>query len=52
MKHNPDFIIPYDKQNIPRLKVFKEQLSSEDIDRTYGNSPYYFYNEEKLNEQH
>jgi hypothetical protein len=42
--HNPDFIVPYDKQNVPRLKVFKEQLSSEDIDRTYGNSPYYFYN--------
>jgi hypothetical protein len=50
--HNPDFIIPYDKNNVPRLKVFKEQLTSEDIDRTYGNSPYYFYNEEKLNEQH
>lgn len=42
--HNPDFIIPYDKNDVPRLKVFKEQLSSEDIDRTYGNSPYYFYN--------
>jgi len=50
--HNPDFIIPYDKNNVPRLKVFKEQLTSEDIDRTYGNSPYYFYNEEKLDEQH
>jgi hypothetical protein len=48
--HNPDFIIPYDKNNVPRLKVFKEQLTSEDIDRTYGNSPYYFYNEEKLDE--
>lgn len=41
--HNPDFVIPYDKTNIPRLKINKEQLSSEDIDRTYGNSPYYFY---------
>jgi hypothetical protein len=48
--HNPDFIVPYDKENVPRLKVFKEQLSSEDIDRTYGNSPYYFYN--KIDEQH
>ena len=48
--HNPDFIIPYDKQNVPRIKVFKEQLSSEDIDRTYGNSPYYFYNGDKDNE--
>lgn len=43
--HNPDFIVPYDKMNVPRLKVFKEQLSSEDIDRSYGNSAYYFYNE-------
>ena len=42
--HNPDFIIPYPKDNPPRLKIFKEQLSSEDIDRTYGNSPYFFYN--------
>lgn len=42
--HNPDFIVPYDKDNVPRLKVFKEQLTSEDIDRTFGNSPYYFYN--------
>jgi len=50
--HNPDFIVPYDKNNVPRLKVFKEQLTSEDIDRTFGNSPYYFYNEEKENEQH
>ena len=50
--HNPDFIIPYDKDNVPRIKVFKEQLSSEDIDRTYGNSPYYFYNEVKKDEQH
>ena len=44
--HNPDFIVPYDKNNVPKLKIFKEQLSSEDIDRSYGNSPYYFYNEE------
>lgn len=48
--HNPDFIIPYNKENVPRLKVYKEQLSSEDIDRTYGNSPYYFYNGDKGNE--
>jgi hypothetical protein len=41
--HNPDFIIPYDKDNPPKLKIFKEQLSSEKIDRSYGNSPYYFY---------
>lgn len=42
--HNPDFIVPYDKSNVPKLKVFSEQLSSEDIDRSYGNSPYFFYN--------
>ena len=41
--HNPDFIVPYDKDNLPKLKINKDQLSSEDIDRTYGNSPYYFY---------
>lgn len=43
--HNPDFIIPYDKNNIPRLKVNAEDFTSEDIDRSYGNSPYYFYND-------
>jgi hypothetical protein len=41
--HNADFIVPYDKDNPPRLQIFSEQLSSEMIDRTYGNSPYYFY---------
>jgi hypothetical protein len=41
--HNPDFIVPYDKNNKPRLHVYSEEMSSEDIDRTYGNSPYYFY---------
>ena len=41
--HNADFILPYPKDNPPRLKVFKEPLCSEDIDRSYGNSPYYFY---------
>lgn len=41
--HNPDFIVPYDKENPPKLTIFKEQMSSENIDRTYGNSPYYFY---------
>jgi len=44
--HNPDFIVPYNKDDVPKLKVYKEQLSSEDIDRTYGNSPYYFYQNE------
>ena len=41
--HNADFIVPYPKNNPPRIKVFKEPLCSEDIDRSYGNSPYYFY---------
>jgi len=45
--HNPDFIIPYDINNIPRLKVNAEDFTSEDIDRSYGNSPYYFYNDNK-----
>lgn len=42
--HNADFIIPY--SNPPKLKIFKERISSEDINRSYGNSPYYFYNNE------
>jgi len=42
--HNPDFIVPYDKNNVPKIKVFLDTLTSEDIDRSYGNSAYYFYN--------
>ena len=45
--HNPDFIVPYDKSKPPRVKVFKDSLSSEKIDRTYGNSPYYFYGDDQ-----
>ena len=41
--HNPDFIVPYAKNDPPKLKVFAEQLTSEDIDRSFGNSPYFFY---------
>jgi hypothetical protein len=41
--HNPDFIVPYDKNNIPKLKVYSHQLTSEDIDRSFGNNSYYFY---------
>lgn len=44
--HNPDFIVPYDQNNVPKLKIYSEQLTSEDIDRSYGNSAYYFYNAE------
>lgn len=41
--HNADFVVPYNKNNPPKLSIFKTPLSSERIDRTYGNSPYYFY---------
>lgn len=41
--HNPDFIIPYQKDNIPKLKLNSKDFTSEDIDRSFGNSPYYFY---------
>lgn len=41
--HNPDFIVPYPKDRVPRIRMFTKALSSEDIDRSYGNSPYYFY---------
>jgi len=42
--HNPDFIKPYPKQNPPKLKIYSEQLSSENaIDMTYAKSPYFFY---------
>lgn len=41
--HNPDFIVPYQKDTPPRFKLFVEQLTSEAVDRTYGNSAYYFY---------
>lgn len=44
--HNADFIIPYNKNSPPKIKTFKHKLSSEDIDRSFGNSPYYFYNHE------
>ncbi len=43
--HNPDFIVPYDKDNIPKLKINAEDYSSENIDRSYGNSAYFFYND-------
>jgi len=45
--HNPDFIVPYSKEKVPKIKIFKDQMTSEDIDRTFGNSPYYFYNNHK-----
>ena len=42
--HNPDFIVPYPKDEPPKVKIFNNPLTSEDIDRSYGNSPYFFYN--------
>ena len=39
---NPDFIVPYDKENPPRFKIYDKEMTSEDIDRSYGNSPYFF----------
>lgn len=45
--HNSDFIIPYDKENVPKIKIKKDLLNSENIDRSYGNTPYYFYNNEE-----
>lgn len=41
--HNADFIMPYRKDSPPRVFVYDKPLSAEDIDLTYGNSPYYFY---------
>tara|TARA_Y100001973_G_C5207640_1_gene342799 strand:+ start:3436 stop:4086 length:651 start_codon:yes stop_codon:yes gene_type:complete len=41
--HNPDFIVPFKKDSPPKFSIFKDPLSSEDIDRSYGNSPYFFY---------
>jgi len=41
--HNPDYIVPYDKKHPPKIKLNNPLMSSEDIDRSYGNSPYYFY---------
>lgn len=46
--HDPNFIIPYPKDNPPKLKVFSRPLSCERIDRTYGNSPYQFYRDENI----
>ena len=42
--HNPDFIVPYPMDNPPKVKIFDNPMTSEDIDRSFGNSPYFFYN--------
>lgn len=41
--HDPNFVVPYDKDSPPRIKMQNEHMTCEDIDRSYGNSPYYFY---------
>ena len=30
--------------NPPKMKIFNNPMTSEDIDRSFGNSPYFFYN--------
>lgn len=45
--HNADFIIPYSQSSPPKFKIFNSYLSSEDVNRSYGNSPYYFYASEE-----
>jgi len=44
--HNPDFIIPFDLKDPPKIKLCNDYKSSENIDRSYGNSAYYFYGDE------
>ena len=44
--HDPNFVVPYDKDFPPKLSIYSEQLSAEEIDRTYGNSQYFFYEHE------
>jgi hypothetical protein len=41
--HNADFITPYDRDNPPKIKITNPLRSAEDVDRSYGNSAYYFY---------
>jgi hypothetical protein len=43
--HNADFIVPYPKDDPPKIRLKNDFISSEDVDRTYGNSAYYFYGE-------
>jgi hypothetical protein len=46
--HNPDYITPYDKDSPPKFKINSTYMSSENIDMTYANSPYYIYRAEKI----
>lgn len=44
--HNADFIKPYDKNDPPKIILNNPRISSEDIDMTFANSPYYIYRAE------
>ena len=46
--HNADFIKPYEKESPPKIKINNPRMSSEDIDMTYANSPYYIYRPENI----
>jgi hypothetical protein len=46
--HNADFIKPYEKENPPKIKINNPRMSSEDVDMTYANSPYYIYRPENI----
>ena len=46
--NNADFIKPYDKATPPKIKINNPRMSSEDVDMTYANSPYYIYRAETI----
>jgi hypothetical protein len=46
--HNADFIKPYNKEFPPKIKINNPRMSSEDVDMTYANSPYYIYRPENI----
>jgi hypothetical protein len=46
--NNADFIKPYDKESPPKIKINNPRMSSEDVDMTYANSPYYIYRPENI----
>ena len=46
--HNADFIKPYSKESPPKIKINNPRMSSEDVDMTYANSPYYIYRPENI----
>jgi hypothetical protein len=41
--HNADYIIPYAKNSPPKIVLDNSNYSSERIDRTYGNSAYFYH---------